>query len=138
MVVAFNAKCKVGGLDFGSPFNESRFKQFCKDNVGKVMHLEPEVSTRSLNQNNLYWMYLGIIERETGNNANDLHEYFRRALLAPKIIKVMGKDIKIPRSTKELKKHEFSDYMDKICAESGVAIPDTEQYLKEIDLAPLR
>ena len=48
----------------------------------------------------------------------------------------MGKEIKIPKSTTELKKHEFSEYMEKICAETNVEIPDTEQYLASIDLAP--
>jgi hypothetical protein len=125
-------------LDFGSDYNFARFKQYCKENIGKILRIEPEVSTRTLSQNKLYWKYLGIIEIETGNNANDLHEYFRRVFLIPKIIKVMGKEVKIPTSTTELKKNEFSDYLDKICAETGVPIPDTEAYLKECDLAPLK
>ncbi len=135
---AFNAKCKIGGLDFGSDFNEERFRQYCKENLGKVMHIEPVVSTRSLSQNKLYWKYLGIIEMETGNNADDLHEYFRRTLLAPKWLKVMGKDIKVPQSTTNLKKHEFIDYMDKIYALTNVPVPDTESYLREMELAPLK
>lgn len=137
MSISFNAKCKIGGLDFGSEFNEARFRQYCKDNVGKIMHLEPEVSTRSLSQNALYWLYLGVIERETGNNASDIHEYFRRTLLPPKFIKVMGKEIKIPKSTTELKKHEFAEYMEKISSETNIEIPDTENYLSGLDLAEI-
>lgn len=134
----FIFKSDHGVWNFGSEFNYKRFVAYLKENDGKEFRIEPLVRTRSLSQNNLYWMYLDIIERETGNNANDLHEYFRRTLLPPKFIKVMGQEVKIPASTTDLKKHEFSEYMEKISAETGVAIPDTESYLREIDLAPTK
>lgn len=118
------------GMDFGSSYNEARLRQCLKDNDGKLFRIELEISTRSLSQNKLYWLYLGVIERETGNSASDLHEYFRRTLLLPVIITVLGKEIKIPRSTTSLKKTEFADYLDKISAESGVPLPDTEEFLK--------
>jgi len=127
-----------GGMDFGSEFNLARFRQFCKENKGKALRIELEVSTRSLSQNNLYWFYLEIIERETGNNKDDLHEYFKRKHLPPKFIKVLGKEIKIARSTTDLKKHEFGEYMEKICAETNVTIPDTESYKEFMDSAPLK
>lgn len=136
-MTTFIFKSNKGVWDFGTEHNYKRFIQHLKENDGKEFKIESLVRTRSLSQNNLYWMYLEIIERETGNNANDLHEYFRRTLLSPKWLKVMGKEIKVPKSTTELKKNEFSEYMEKICAETGVPIPDTEQYLKELDLAPL-
>lgn len=136
-MTTFLFKSKKGVWDFGSEYNYKRFIAYLKENDNKLFRIEPEVSTRSLNQNRLYWKYLEIIERETGNNTNDLHEYFRRTLLSPKFIQVMGKEIKIPKSTTELKKHEFSDYMTKIEVETGVMIPDTDNYLASIDLAPL-
>lgn len=127
-----------GGMDFGSEYNLARFRQFCKDNIGKTLKIEKQISTRSLNQNQLYWLYLGVIERETGNNANELHEYFRRTLLTPKFIKVLGKEIKIPKSTTELSKLEFADYLDKISAETEIQIPDSEAYNNFQDSAPLK
>lgn len=133
----FLATAKKGKLDFGSNFNESRFNQFLKDNDGKEIRITKLTRKRTNSQNALYWKYLEIIEKETGNNANDLHEYFRRALLSPKFVKVMGKDIKLPHSTTELNKVEFSDYMDKISAESGVPVLDTETYNKYYESAPL-
>lgn len=134
----FIFKSNKGVWDFGSEFNYKRFISYLKENDGKEFRIEPLIRTRSLSQNNLYWMYLEIIERETGNNANDLHEYFRRTLLAPITLKVMNKEIKIPKSTTDLKKNEFSDYMEKICATTNIPIPDTESYLRELDLAPLK
>ena len=70
------------------------------------------------------WFYLGVVERDTGNNAGDLHEYFKRTLLPPKHITVMGKEIKIPASTTELSKIEMGDYLDRICAETDIPIPN--------------
>ena len=94
-----------------------------------------------MSQNNLYWLFLTVIQRETGNNAGDLHEYFKRELLQPKFIKVMikGKEIerKIPASTTELSKTEFIDYMDRISALTEIAIPDTEAFLGWRDSSPL-
>lgn len=127
-----------GGLNFGSDFNLARFRQFCKDNIGKILRIEKQVNTRTLSQNSLYWLFLEVIERETGNSANDLHEYFRRTKLPPKFIKVLGKEIKVPRSTTELNKIEFSDYMDKIASEVDIAIPDSEAYNNYQDSAPLK
>jgi len=135
-MTTFLFKANKGMQDFGSNYNFARFTQHLKENPGKIYRIEQEVHTRSLNQNRLYWKYLCIIELETGNNANDLHEYFRRTLLPPKFITVMEKEIKIPRSTTELKKNEFAEYLEKIAALINIPIPDTESYLREIDLAP--
>lgn len=136
-MTTFLFKAKSGVMDFGSEFNEARLRQYLKEREGKKFRIEEEKSTRTLSQNALYWKYLDIIEMETGNNANDLHELFRRTLLKPKIIKVLGREIVIPRSTTELKKHEFSDYLDKISAQTNVEIPDTESYHRFMESAPL-
>lgn len=120
----FLAKSKNGKLDFGSSYNESRFNSWLKDNEGKEVRIERFTRKRTLSQNGFYFFYLGIIERETGNSANDLHEYFKRTLLPPKFIKVFGKEIKIPSSTTDLNKAEFGEYMDKISAECEIPIPD--------------
>ena len=102
--------------------------------IGKVE------SKRTLSQNNFYWMYLGVIAEETGNNINDLHEYFKRALLPPifQTVEIKGKkiEIKIPASTKKLSKLEFGEYIEKICAMTGVPIPNTELFHSLISLSP--
>lgn len=112
------------GLDFGSDTHRATFHDDLKEHVGKTYRIERVMPTRSLSQNALYWFYLGVIESETGNNADDLHQYFKRTLLKPKIINVMGKEIRVPCSTTELSKLEFGEYMEKICAETNVPIPD--------------
>ena len=120
----FIGKAKGGKIDYGSEANEARLRDCLKKNEGKVFRLEQVKEKRSLSQNSYYWAYLGIIERETGNDAQSLHELFRRTKLPPKFIKVMGKEIKIPMSTTELSKYEFGEYLDKISSETEIALPN--------------
>lgn len=110
--------------DFGSDYNEARFREFLKGNEGKKFEIHRKERKRTISQNAYYWVYLELIEGQTGNAANDLHELFRRTLLPPKFITVMGKEIKIPRSTTELNKVEFAEYLEKICAETKVPLLD--------------
>ena len=65
-----------------------------------------------------------MIEKETGNNAHDLHEYFKRTLLPPVFKTVLGKEFKVPASTTDLSKGDFTVYLDKIAALTNVPLPD--------------
>jgi hypothetical protein len=136
MPITFLFKAKNGKPDFGSEFNEARLRQHLKENEGKVYRIEQEKSTRTLSQNKLYHKFLNIIEIETGQPAEDVHEWAKRKFLEPRVIKINGEEMRIPGTTTTLNKTAFSDYMDKIAAEVGVAIPDTEAYLAEMELAP--
>lgn len=118
----------VSGKPHFAEQSEILFRQHLREHEGAVYEVNQRTHKRTASQNNLYWMYLGYIEDETGNNADYLHELFRRTLLPPKFITVMGKEIKIPMSTTELDSREFRDYMDKISAETQVEIPDTEEW----------
>ncbi len=137
---AFLFTAKKGQMEFSSNYGYALFKQNLSENEGKKYRIQPVVMTRSLSQNNLYWLYLEEIEIETGNSANDLHEFFKREFLPPQFItvKLKGKSIerKIPRSTTDLSKLEFGTYMEKICALTNVPIPDTEAHNLARDLAP--
>jgi hypothetical protein len=108
--------------------NETGIKLLLQDYEGKNVRMELVKENRTISQNNFYWLYLGIIENETGNLADDIHEYAKRKFLSPRYIKINGEEIKIPASTSELKKHEFAEYLDRICAWSGVSIPDPEEH----------
>ena len=121
----FRATIKDGNLDFG-PAQRAVFKDFLKVNEGRTLTIELEKKGRSRSQNSYYWVYLGVIARETGDNADDLHEFFKRKLLPPKFIKVRNEEIKIPASTTELNKADFGEYMEKICALTQIPLPDPE------------
>jgi hypothetical protein len=122
--MAFILKVEQGKLSAGSEANKARLNEELRLNEGKEYRLEKIQAKRSLSQNNFLWLYYGIIERETGNDSISLHEYFKRELLPPKFIKLKGKEYRVSRSTTELNKIEFGEYLDKICALSNVPIPD--------------
>lgn len=118
------------GLLWKSPEHHIRWKQFVQDNNGKTVRIELPKSTRSHSQNNYYWFYLGVIERETGNNADDLHHFFKEKLLPKREVVVKGKNqhsIMVPRSTTSLSKVEFGEYLDKIAAITNVPLPNPEE-----------
>lgn len=93
-----------------------------------ALSIEERKDSRSLQQNSFYWMYLGIIEKETGENANDLHEYFKRKLLPPRFVMIMKEEIKLPASTAKLDKADFTTYLDKISALTNVPVPNSEEW----------
>lgn len=134
----FIFRSKDGVWDFGNEYNYKRFIQHLKENDGREYKISPLIRTRSLKQNNLYHLFLDVIERETGQLADEVHEWAKRKFLKAREIRINGDKMKIAGTTTVLDSAEFSDYMDRISAIVNVAIPDTETYLKEIDLAPLK
>jgi hypothetical protein len=54
--------------------------------------------------------YLEVIARETGDNADDLHEFFKRKLLPLVFKTIRGEEIKLPASTTDLDKVAFGEY----------------------------
>lgn len=120
-------KAKDGGLDLGSEFNKAKLKEHLKEHEGKTYRLEYVQPKRSLSQNNYYWMYLGVIARETGDHEKALHEFFKQEFLPKKTIAILGKARTITKSTTSLTKLEMGEYLDKICAMSGVPLPDPQE-----------
>lgn len=121
----FRATIKEGRLDFGVK-QRAVFLDFLKVNEGRSLTIELEKKGRSNSQNSYYWVYLGVIARETGDNADDLHEFFKRKLLPPKFITVRGEEVKVPASTTELTKSDFAGYLTRISVLTEVPLPDPE------------
>lgn len=103
-------------------------------NKKKLPRMEVEVSIRTrgskrtTKQNNYYWAYLGIIEDDTGELADDLHEFFKRKLLPPVFKTILGTEVKLPASTTKLDPLEFTEYISKIEALTGIPAPDPEDF----------
>lgn|SRR3990167_767491 len=127
-MATFLAKITNKELDFGSPTNQARFNDFKTENEGKYIKITKPKENRTLSQNNLYWLYLEVIGRETGNDAEELHELFKQKFLPRKTVIVQGKksahEVVMIKSTTKLSKVEFGDYMDKICSLTDVPVPD--------------
>jgi len=88
---------------------------------------------RTSAQNRYYWLFLTMICEETGEtNPERLHRLFAGMFLCTGIAKVFGKHtVRDVRSTTSLSKAEFSEYIDKIAAETGVQPPPTQGYLDD-------
>jgi len=86
---------------------------------------------RSEQQNNYYWgVYLPLIAEETGEqNIENLHELFKGMFLTTGIVEVLGKQVRIKKSTANLGVGEFCNYILAIQEETGVEPPPTENYL---------
>jgi hypothetical protein len=119
----FQIITKVNDRDFD---RRDYFEKCIKNFIGKEISIKikKNTETRSDRQNRYYWLYLKIIERETGNESNDMHEYFKRLFLPPVFITVFGKEIKIPKSTTKLDKFEFGEYIRRIENMTGILAPD--------------
>jgi hypothetical protein len=103
-----------------------RLRQWAAGHDGARLIIEEEKRVRTRSQNSYYWVYLGVIAEETGDNPDDLHEFFKRKLLHPVFKTIRGEEIKLPRSTTELTKLEFGEYLDKICALTNIPLPDPQ------------
>ena|SRR3990167_9739614 len=93
-----------------------------------ILTIEEKKYKRSLQQNAYYWAYLNLIEDETGNLAEDIHEIAKRKFLPPRFTSVKGQEYKLPATTSNLDKKDFGDYMDKISAWCEIAIPNPEEF----------
>lgn len=96
--------------------------------------IKPYRKRRTLNQNSLMWAWLnevaGHVEDHTGQDADDIHEFFKQKFLHPKVIEIGGETV-LKYTTTELSTAEMKDYMDRIYAfvtqEFGIMLPLPEE-----------
>lgn len=105
----------------GQPQKDYACKFIQALNPDKVFDVEvrPHTKKRTLSQNALMWKWLNEvvaqIADDTGNGADDVHEFFKRKFLTPKIIEIGG-EVSERWSTKDLDTKSMSEYMEKIYA----------------------
>ena len=84
---------------------------------------------RTISQNGLYWLWLTCISHETGNDKDDLHDYFKKKYLEPEDSKLFGETF-LRWSTRDLTSNMFKFYLDKIhgfaSTELAITLPDPE------------
>lgn len=99
-----------------------------KDGLIEVVIRERK-DLRSKRQNDYYWgAYLEIISTDSGSDKKELHQRFTSEFLVSGEKMVFGKPVNIIKSTTDLTKQEFSDYIKKIEALTGVPAPSTKEY----------
>jgi hypothetical protein len=112
------------------PDNRGAWLKYLENNDDKTVfiQIERETGVRSRNQNS--WLWAGVykpIADATGHSENEIHEIMKRKFIKPQAVTWRGQEIKMPGSTTELDKIEFSDYVERIRAEVaplGITIPD--------------
>lgn len=95
-----------------------------------TMYISSKKPKRSEAQNRYLWgAYYPIIAKETGEDDTEaLHNFFKGEFLTVEIKEVMGKKVRITKSTTKLSKHEFSEFIEKIERLTGILAPPTEGY----------
>lgn len=97
--------------------------------------LKEAKSTRSDNQNRYYFgVVLKIISDETGNDVEDLHEYFKTKYLPVEEKEILNSKVYTYKSTTSLVKKDFEEYLEKIRAFAAIelglriALPNEIEY----------
>jgi hypothetical protein len=82
---------------------------------------------RTISQNGLYWLWLTCISHETGNDKDDLHEYFKEKWIVP-VTKYIFKEPIYISSTTDLNTVQFKYLLDNVQAfsatELAITLPD--------------
>ncbi len=91
-------------------------------------------SKRSIAQNNLFWSWMRMISKETGNTMNALHDYFCEEFLGKDLETVHGKEQEVIRGTSKLNTAEMTDFLFQIesfaASELGIRLPHPEEDLR--------
>jgi len=80
---------------------------------GWYFELSKRRRVRTISQNRLERLWLACIEAETGNDSNELHDYFKQKWIAPKEVLIFGEK-KLIYSTRDLNTIQFKNFLDKI------------------------
>jgi hypothetical protein len=102
----------IGQLDLETP------KEVC---------IEDHKVRRSLNQNALYHKWITLLKAKTGYTHKELHWHLAMEILGPVEVTIGGKTREQPRSTADLSKVQFSEYLEQVqcfaAQELGVMLP---------------
>jgi hypothetical protein len=97
-----------------------------------TLTLNEKKPARSTQQNNYYWgVYLPLIQRETDDSytVDGLHTLFKGLFLGGEIVDILGKKVRLSKSTSSLNKSEFTEYIMAIAEFTGVMPPETDTEL---------
>ena len=101
-----------------------------------IVTIEKKKEKRSLNANAYYWVLMSILEKETGQDQDSLHDYFKTKFLQKRkvVFKQTGEENEVQGSTAELDSFNFFEYVDKVRAfaiqELDIYLPNPNEYLE--------
>ena len=95
-------------------------------NGAYTITIKKESTKRSIRQNDLMWMWLTCIERETGTPKDDVYMYYCKKFLM-KTIQVGEKQERIYNTSSKLNSEQMTEFLNKIqadaAAELGIRLP---------------
>jgi hypothetical protein len=114
----------------------TRFLYECTPGKPLRVEVSQHRKRRSDEQNRALWgVAYRVLSDETGNDVNDLHEYFLGEYFGWEVIDVMGQKRRRPvRRSSKLNTMEFSDFyafIQRRAAEFGLYIPDPGEFERE-------
>ena len=78
----------------------------------------------------LFGAYYPLIEEETGQDKETIHECFKQKYLFVEVREVCGFSVKIYQSSTQLTNKEFCDFIKNIEVDTGILAPDTDEFKK--------
>ena len=97
-----------------------------------ILTIEKKKDKRSLSANAYYWVLISILEGETGQDSDSLHDFFKTKFLPKRTIvfRQTGENAEVQGSTAILDSFNFFEYVEKIRA---FAIQELNIYLPTPD-----
>ena len=97
--------------------------------------IERYTEPRTLSQNALMWLWFTCIEKETGTDKQEVHDYYCDLFLSRQIL-FNGKETVVSGSTSKLNTLQMSDFMNKVQADAaselGITLPlPADRYYEE-------
>ena len=127
---------RYNSLKIVSPvFYHHQLNKF-KPGTKVTLEVHTRKAKRTDQQNRYLWgAYYPIIAQETGErNLDRLHELFKSLFLTTGIVEVLGRKVRMKKSTTNMSVSEFCEFISSIETETGIEPPPVENW----DLAPLR
>lgn len=88
--------------------------------------IKKKTSPRTLNQNALMWMWFQCIEDETGNDRQDIHDWYCNKFLQ-RTVKLNGAEVRVAGTTSTLDTEQMTQFLTKVqvhaAQELGISLP---------------
>ncbi len=130
--VTFSGEVIDGRLKLSD--EQSYRKQIAHFKPGKVVvRVEVDRGKRTNQANRYYRLVLGLISDDTGDEPDDLHEFFKRKFLASEIRNVFGQEVEV-WTTVDKDPERFYRYVEDIrrfaLVERGIITPDPDPAMR--------
>lgn len=88
-------------------------------NCGYTLTITKVVKKRSLSQNRLMWMWFRCLEAESGQSAQDWHDYYCKKILGREFVTPDGEIEKLSGHTSTLNTAQMTDFLNKVQADAA-------------------